>query len=178
MLQVLKILLNYQDLLDLIEELEITADPNNQLLGEFVRVLDAPGEVEVETFAVGLRNSYDLVYTTEGQLFATDNGPNGIAQDELNLVSENDFLGHPSIPRGRLDPRQTLENAEYDPNAPSTEDYTAPLTALQSSTNGIDEYRAQTFNGQLRGQLVAQRFNNQVFFFQLTEDGGLSLIHI
>ena len=81
------------------------------------------------------------------------------------------FWAHPSIPRGRLDPRQTLDNAEYDPNAPSTAEYTAPLAEVESSVNGIDEYRAQTFNGQLRGQLVAQRFNNEVFFFQLDETG-------
>ena len=147
------------------------AGPNDQRNGNFVQVVDVPGEIEVETFAVGLRNPYDLVYTTDGRIFATDNGPNGIAEDELNLVSEGDFLGHPSIPRGALDPRQTLDNAEYDPNVPSDEDYTAPLAELSSSTNGIDEYRSEAFGGQLRGQLFAQRFNNQVFFFERTADG-------
>ena len=168
------------DLIDMAQDLGLLGgnansaagvDPNNQLLGEFLKVRDVAGEVEVETFAVGLRNSYDIVYTTQGHVFATDNGPNGIAEDELNFVSEGDFLGHPSIPRGRLDPRQTLDNAEYDVNAPSTADYTAPLTEVESSVNGIDEYRAETFNGQLRGQLVAQRFNNEVFFFQLDQTG-------
>jgi|GEM_PF-6137334 len=154
-----------------------SAGPNDQRNGEHVRVVDVPGEVEVETYAVGLRNSFDLVYTTEGKVFATDNGPNGIAEDELNLVSEGDFLGHPSIPRGKLDPRQTLANAEYDPNAPSDADYTAPLTALDSSTNGIDEYRAETFGGQLRGQLFAQKFNGLVYFFDLGDD-GLSLDNV
>ena len=175
------------DLIDLAQELEllepdatsaISVDPNNQLLGEFLRVRDVAGEVEVETFAVGLRNSYDLVYTTQGHVFATDNGPNGIAEDELNFISEGDFLGHPSIPRGRLDPRQTLDNAEYDPDAPSTADYTGPLAEVESSVNGIDEYRARTFNGQLRGQLIAQRFNNEVFFFTLDQTGtGLANIN-
>jgi len=51
--------------------LGINPNPNNQLLGEFLQVRDVPGEVEVETFAVGLRNSYDLVYTTQGNVFAT-----------------------------------------------------------------------------------------------------------
>lgn len=160
------------DLLSLAaEENDPNPDPNDQRYGEFVQVVDVPGEVEVDTFAVGLRNPYDLVYTTEGYVFSTDNGPNGIAADELNYIPEGAFLGHPSIPRGKLDPRQTLENAVYDVDVPSNEFYTAPLTALASSTNGIDEYRAETFGGQLRGQLIAQKWNGQVYFFQRTEDG-------
>lgn len=149
----------------------VPGQPNNQLNGEFVKVVDVPGEIEVETFAVGLRNSFDLVYTTEGHVFVTDNGPNGIAQDELNYVPAGAFLGHPSIPRGKLDPRQTLANAEYNVNVPSDADYTAPLTALASSTNGIDQYRAETFGGQLNGQLFAQKWNGLVYFFERTADG-------
>ena len=149
----------------------VAGEPNNQLNGEFVKVVDVPGEIEVETYAVGLRNSYDLLYSTEGYVFATDNGPNGIAEDELNYVPEGAFLGHPSIPRGKLDPRQTLENAEYDVNVPSDADYTAPIAELVSSTNGIDEYRAVTFGGQLQGQLFAQKFNDFVYFFERTADG-------
>lgn len=148
-----------------------TPDPNSQIYGNFVQVVDVPGEIEVETFAVGLRNPFDLVYTTEGYVFSTDNGPNGIAEDELNYIPEDAFLGHPSIPRGKIDPRQTLENAVYDVNIPSTADYTAPLAELQSSTNGIDEYRAETFGGQLRGQLFAQKWNGQVYFFERDESG-------
>ncbi|QDU89230.1 Quinoprotein glucose dehydrogenase B precursor [Pirellulimonas nuda] len=147
-------------------------DPNDQRYGNFVKVLDVPGETEVETFAVGFRNPFDLVWTTEGRIFATDNGPNGIAKDELNLIAEGGFYGHPSIPRGKLDPRQTLENAEYDVDVPSNADYTAPLAELASSTDGIDEYRAETFGGQLRGQLFAQKYNGLVYFFELTPDGA------
>lgn len=146
-------------------------DPNNQVYGNFVQVVDNPGEIEVETFAVGLRNPYDIVFTTDQVLFSTDNGPNGIAEDELNQILEGAFLGHPSIPRGKLDPRQTLENAEYDVNVPSDADYTAPLAELSSSTNGIDEYRAVTFGGQLQGQLFAQKYNGLVYFFERTDDG-------
>jgi len=54
----------------------IAPDPNNQLFGEFIRIVDVPGEVEVGTFATGLRNSFDSVFPTQGNLFATDNGPN------------------------------------------------------------------------------------------------------
>ena len=164
------------DLLELASDIGTAPDPNNQLFGNFVKVRDVPGEVEVETYAAGLRNSYDIVFTSLGHVFATDNGPNGIARDELNFVPEGAFLGHPSIPRGMIDPRQVLENAEYDADVPSTADYTAPLADIPSSVNGIDEYRSETFGGQLRGQLIAQRFNNVVFFFEL-DGAGTGLVN-
>ena len=154
-----------------------SVNPNNQQLGDFLQVLDVAGEVEVEVFASGLRNPFDLVFTTQGTVFATDNGPNGIASDELNLITEDGFFGFPNIARGTLDPRQTLDNAEFDPNAPSTADLTSPLTAITSSTDGIDEFRSEVFDGQLQGQLIAQRFNNEVFFFEL-DDAGTDLENI
>ena len=159
------------DLLELANDIGTAPDPNNQLFGNFVKVRDVPGEVEVETYAAGLRNSYDIVFTSLGHVFATDNGPNGIARDELNFVPDGAFLGHPSIPRGMVDPRQVLENAEYDADVPSTDEYTAPLADIPSSVNGIDEYRSEVFGGQLRGQLIAQRFNREVFFFELDGAG-------
>lgn len=164
---------NDPDLLALAaSENDPSPSPNDQRYGNFVQPVDVPGQADVETFAVGLRNPYDIVFTTDGQLFSTDNGPNGIAQDELNQIAEGDFLGHPSIPRGKLDPRQVLANAEYDPNVPSDPpNYRAPLDALSSSTNGIDEYRSEAFGGQLRGQLFAQKWNGFVYFFERTPDG-------
>ena len=51
--------------------LGVNPAPNNQRFVEFVRVLDVPGEVEVEPFSVGLHNSFDLVFTTRGIVFAT-----------------------------------------------------------------------------------------------------------
>lgn len=142
------------------------ADPNDQTFGPLVRV--APGS-DVSVYASGFRNAYDLVWTTQGRLYATDNGPNGIAQDELNLVEEGNWYGHLNLARALEDPRQGV--GIYDPNLPSTATYTAPITALRSSTNGIDEYRANTFGGQLRGTLFAQRFNGQVSNFELSSNG-------
>lgn len=142
------------------------ADPNDQTYGELVRV--APGS-NVSVYASGFRNPYDLVWTTQGQLYATDNGPNGIAQDELNLVQQGNWHGHFNPARALEDSRQG--EGIYDPSLPSNAQYTAPLTAVQSSTNGIDEYRANTFGGQLRGTLFAQRYNNVVYNFRLNSNG-------
>ena len=51
-----------------------TGTPNNdQVFGDIVDV--APG-VDVSPFGLGLRNPFGMVYTTWGDLYATDNGPN------------------------------------------------------------------------------------------------------
>jgi hypothetical protein len=42
---------------------------------------------------------------------------------------------------------------------------------MDASTNGIDEYRATTFGGQLRGDLLAQKWNGQVYGFKLSANG-------
>ena len=145
----------------------IAADPNNQIFGEFVRPTD---DVDVEVFAAGLRNSFDSVITTDGRVFATDNGPNGIAEDELNFVPEGTFLGHPNPARALLNPIEAT--AIHDPDVPSSPGFTAPLTDVDSSTNGIDEFRSEVFGGQLRGQIFTQQFNNVVTFFEISEDGS------
>jgi len=53
---------------------------------------------------------------------------------------------------------------------PSTADFTQRLWPVASSTNGLDEYRAQTFNGQLRGWLIAQKWNDPQFLLELSAD--------
>lgn len=143
--------------------------------------------IDVSVFASGLRNPYDLVFTTDGLLYATDNGPNNGfgdvstgaetqipvtgAPDELNLLSEGDYFGHPNRTRGEDDP---IQNVYFGPNDPSSGRYVAPLTTLPSSTNGIDQYRSTVFGGQLLDQLVTQKYNGQVIFIDRA-DNGLSV---
>ena len=143
------------------------ADPNNQNNGSLVRV--APGS-DVSVYAAGFRNPYDLVFTTQGRLFATDNGANGVVPDELNLVQEGGFFGHANPTRAIEDPRQGV--SIVDPNVPSSDTFTAPLATFPASTNGLDEFRSNAFGGQLRGSLFAANlFNGNVLNFELSEDG-------
>lgn len=142
------------------------ADPSNQNNGSLVRV--APGS-DVSVYAAGFRNPYDLVFTTQGRLFATDNGANGVADDELNLVQEGGFFGHANPARALEDPRQAV--SIFDPNVPSSDTFTAPLTTFPASTNGLDEFRSNVFGGQLRGTLFSPNlFNGTVLNFELSED--------
>ena len=141
--------------------------------------------VDVSVYASGLRNPYDVVWTTQGLLYATDNGPNeGFGDvstgpdtqapathspDELNLLTEGAYYGHPNRNRGATDARQNVYHGADEPDVPGV--YTAPLATADSSTNGVVEYRAETFGGQLRGALLAQEWNGSLFAFDLAADG-------
>ncbi|MBD2210373.1 PQQ-dependent sugar dehydrogenase [Nostoc linckia FACHB-104] len=161
----------------------LTFDPAiSQVFGDKASV--KPG-VDVSVYASGLRNPYDAVFSTKGLLYATDNGHNpGFgdistsattqkpatgAPDELNLIEQGNYYGSPNRNRGVSDPRQ---NVYYDPSQASIPGvYTAPIATNMASTNGIDEYRATTFNNQLRGNLITQRWNAEVSTYQLSADG-------
>lgn len=154
---------------------------DSQTWGDQVRVVDG---VDVRVYSSGLRNPYDIVFTTDGLLYATDNGPNNGfgdvstgpntqvpvtgAPDELNLLADGSYHGHPNRTRGLENP---IENIYFGPSENSTGAYTAPLASLPSSTNGIDEYRSLVFGGQLQGQLVTQRYNGEVIFVERSSDG-------
>jgi N-acetylneuraminic acid mutarotase len=156
---------------------------NDQVFGGSVDV--APG-VDVAVFAHGLRNPFDIVLTTKGRLYGTDNGPNAgfgaastsattqgpdpTAPDEVLRLVEGHYYGHPNRNRGRYASR---ENIYRNPSVTAIlGQYTAPLATVPSSSNGIDEYRATTFNSGMRGQILVQQLNGSLFRVKLTPDGN------
>ncbi len=142
----------------------------------------------LRVFASGFRNPYDVVWATNGQLYGTDNGPNvgfGKASltatadtgdpgfmDKALLVGRGHYYGHANRSRGRLDPRENRYRNVWE-NAPP-EAYTRPLAELPSSLDGIDEYRATTFGGALRGALLTQRWDGFLSAVLLSPDGRRS----
>lgn len=160
------------------------APNDDQRFGEIVDV--APG-IDVEVQASGLRNSFGLVYTTRGKLYCTDNGPNigfGMASlgpttqgpdpyddDELNLVEWGNYHGSPNRSRGRTDSRQNVYRAglQGPPSIPDT--LFQMISWLPPSSDGIDEYRADTFQGQMRGSLIVQEYLNKLRRVYLKTDG-------
>ena len=155
---------------------------NDQVFGDVVEV--DPG-VDVAPYALGLRNSFDLVMTTLGLVYATDNGPNhgfGAAStsattqgpepeapDELNLIELGFYYGHPNRNLGLFDDRLNVYHDQSPPTQPGVFDQI--LETFTASTNGIDEYRAQTFGGAMRGDLVLQQWNGSTYRVKLSADG-------
>ncbi len=143
-----------------------------------------PG-VDVSVFASGLRNPYDMVFTTSGRLYAADNGPNDTfgaastsattqsadpdAPDELIHVAEGSYYGHPNRNRGRY---ATQQYVYRDPTVPAILGrYSPPLATVASSADGIDEYRSTTFNSAMRGNLLIQKLDGALFRAQLDGAG-------
>lgn len=119
-------------------------------------------------YAAGFRNTFGSQLHTNGNLYATDNGPNagfgdmstdcdgGSVQsrnfpDKLHRVQAGICHGHPNIVRGATDPAQCVRS---DPGCVS-----ALLDNLQSSTNGVMEFRSNLFKGQLKGNLFLSQFS-------------------
>jgi len=155
-------------------------------------ILDANGVQEsgfgVEIFATGERNPFDITLHSNGKLYGTDNGPNfGFGErsigcsndssdrasdpsegDKLNLIERGNYYGHANRKRGQSDPRQCT----WRSNAQKSDgEYTAPLTILPSSMNGIIEFQTDHFEGKLRGQLILGRYKGDLYHIELEEDG-------
>lgn len=55
----------------------------------------SPDGSEVEPYAYGFRNPYDIAWDIDGNLWATDNGRDGEVPDELHLVEPGEQHGYP-----------------------------------------------------------------------------------
>ncbi len=148
-------------------------------------IVDLDSGVDVSVHAAGLRNPFDLVWSTRGLLYVTDNGPNhgfgdrstGASSqesmstdiDELDLIEPNGYYGHANRNRGRSDPRQNVHHYTWEWAVPGV--FTPAITTFPSSTNGLIEYRAATFFGAMRGNLLAQRWNSETYRIELSPSG-------
>jgi len=124
---------------------------------------------DVDVYASGLRNPYDMIVHSNGLIYNTDNGPNAgygpgsltcttdngtdaQAADELNVIVAGEYYGHPNRNRGLAgDPRQCTYHPGTDP---STAEYTAPIALLPPSSNGLAEYTSGLFEAQMQGDLL------------------------
>ena len=139
---------------------------------------------DVRVYASGFRNPYDLVLHSNGRIYATDNGPNSRTQlvncsdgppqpnapDELNLVLEGRYYGHPNANRGRFDERQCTYRTPEDTSGEST----PPLATLgySVSADGIVEYASDAFGGRLQGDLIYVEWaKGRVWRVALSDDG-------
>ncbi|MEX0786739.1 MAG: PQQ-dependent sugar dehydrogenase [Dehalococcoidia bacterium] len=165
----------------------ITYEPPNEASSEVAQI---GGDVRV--YAAGLRNAYDLVVHSNGWIYATDNGSNAAdgkrstgcgsddagpdGPDELNLVLEGRYYGHPNRNRGRADERQCFYRPSDDPAGPTT----PPLATLGYfvSADGMAEYMADAFDGRMRGDLVYVEWAQGHVWRVVLGDDGTNVVSI
>jgi glucose/arabinose dehydrogenase len=136
--------------------------PDDDKFAGSILVFDTDGS-NLEVYALGLRNPYDIAFTPDGLLLATDNGPdlrserlNWSPPDELNLIEEGKKYGYPDV---------------YG-YPPVWSDTTGPIAVFPSHSvpTGIVAYEGDQFPGEYQGRifvtlfgpLVNPRFADQV----------------
>ena len=143
----------------------------------------------VSVFASGLRNPFGLTMHSNGNLYATDNGPNSgygkmkigcrpsdllidqQREDKLVHVMKDKYYGHPNAKRATYH-NDTRQCFWHNPTEPTTNDYQAPIGVLLSSAVGMLEYKADHFDGQLRGNLIHAKYKGGLLRTVLSSDGS------
>jgi glucose/arabinose dehydrogenase len=145
---------------------------------------------DVRVFAAGFRNPYDVVAHSNGKVYATDNGANPgdgpmsascaqdggdiWAPDELNLIIDGGYYGHPNRNRGQSDLRQCVYRLPDDTSGESV----PPIATLaySASANGLAEYTSDSFGGLMRGDLIYVEWVRQrIWRVDLSDDGATVL---
>ena len=121
----------------------------------------------------------------EGPQGNCTNGPNepgSTDPDSLHYIAGPGYYGgHPNPTRGNTantfnasnpqSPVSTANPIECDYRAPGSAGSTE-LTTFASSTNGIDEYTASNFGGEMKGDLLAAGYvKNEIYRLQLNAAG-------
>jgi len=148
--------------------------------------LDAKAEKpEIEVFARGLRNPYGFCWDAQGRMFASDNGPDADAPEELNLIEKGRHYGFPYQFSD-----WTNKPYAYTPDPPSGVQFTRPIANLgpaggfnghpiysfdpHSSPAGI-AWLGPDFPLEYRGTLFVARFGNLI---KTPRDVGFDLLQV
>ncbi len=124
-----------------------------------------PDGSDLEVFATGFRNPYDLTFSPKGELFTADNSPDEpdstlayLPPEELDFVQQGKNYGFPYV---------------YG-MAGSAGDYTAPVNDFytSSASSGLTYYSATQFPPDYRGIFVAQFGTGAAFPKQLALQNG------
>jgi glucose/arabinose dehydrogenase/N-acetylneuraminic acid mutarotase len=156
---------------------------------------------DVKTYATGLRNAYDFVFHSNGSMYAPENGlgvtgsfpPSpkapctGLANttlwnqggdnpgdqpDELYRIEAGRYYGHPDPHRAT--PECVFKDGSFQKVAPLPT-WSPPIYNLgdHKSADGMIEYRADTFGGALKGNLLITNYSagDDITRIKLSSDG-------
>jgi hypothetical protein len=91
-------------------------------------------------------------------------------KDKINLLVQGNYYGAPNRKRGLADndPRQCKWRRQTEP---SDSEFTAPIITIDSSTDGLIEFHGDHFDKQLKGNLIAAKYQGELYRVILTSDG-------
>jgi glucose/arabinose dehydrogenase len=139
----------------------------------------APYSGQFEIFSTGYRNPYDLTWHSNGKLYVNVNTSNsglggtpndgnctgypkyttGTENDDLVWATLGSYHGHPNPARSEC----VWRSGGYgSPPPPAPANYRAPVYTYNNgrSANGIVEYTANTFGGQMKGNIISAVYGN------------------
>lgn len=146
---------------------------------------------DVQVYAPGFRNCFGMALRTNGEVWATDNGPNfGYGDisvdcdttapfvekqyDELNLVQQGVYYGHPNRNRGG-------SQCKYIPGVVNGEPG-QPKAQLVSSSTAVTEYTANVFGTDLKEKLIVGKYaasgSGLLWRIEESENGGVNPIQM
>ncbi|MGB0388846.1 MAG: PQQ-dependent sugar dehydrogenase [Ardenticatenaceae bacterium] len=156
-----------------------SSDHGDQPIGEWeasiLRVHPDEGQESLQYVATGLRNPYDLVVTSDGQLFATDNAADYGPPEELNHIIPGKQYGWPHCitnELGKVDTHPAWNDpALCEKSQPAIATFNPHL-----SPTGITAYEADQFPAQYQGNLFLTLWNrlpqgHRLLRVQLTPHG-------
>ena len=180
--------------------------PNSPFGGDFgnnqaIEVAGGP----VQLYATGFRNPYDVIISSKGLMYSSDNGagpgqgdipinngPSGVCTngihepgfrtfDSLHVVTKGLYAGHPNPTRGNK--ANTFNGLSpilaADPIECDFEQQGTPahpaLNIDPSSSDGIVEYTASNFGGAMKGDLLITAWDNYIERVHLDSTGTVNL---
>lgn len=149
---------------------------------------------DCRVWAAGLRNAFGMMIHSNGKVYAMDNGhnngfgpvstgcgsskPENNMKDKFHMLSRGQkggkdapYFGFPNRNRGRFNPKECV--FEGPGSIPA-------LATVTSSTNGLLEYTANTFDFQLKGNIFlsqmvpSKKTSGKLFRVQLAKNGFIS----
>ncbi|HEV7300165.1 MAG TPA: malectin domain-containing carbohydrate-binding protein, partial [Tepidisphaeraceae bacterium] len=157
----------------------------------------------VKLYATGVRNGYDLLWHSNGHLYAPTNGSaaNGTlpatpttsqitnvkqTQDDwLYDVKANGYYGHPNPSRNEFyahggNPTSGVDVNEqwsYPVGTQPAANYSGPAYVFGQnySPNGVIEYKSNTFGGALKGKMLVARYSggDDILILDVGDDGSI-----
>lgn len=96
---------------------------------------------EIEIYARGLRNAYGFCWSDKGEMFATDNGPDADAPEELNLIERGKHYGFPFQFAD-----WSNKPYPYTPDAPAGQAFARPIPNLGPAAGGNNAQPISSFD--------------------------------